>query len=51
MLIREDELQCPPLEDNTTLLRHLSQVSALRVPKGLVPVRFVVSESSAAGYM
>jgi len=50
MLICEDELQCPPLKDNTTLLRHLSHASALRVPKGLVPVRFVVSESSASSF-
>lgn len=50
MLICEDALQCPPLKDDTTLLQHLSQVSALRIPKGLVPVRFVVSESSASGF-
>ncbi len=50
MLICEDELQCPPQKDNTTLLQHLSQVTEQRIPKELVPVRFVVSESSASGF-
>ena len=50
MLICEDELRLPPLKDNTGLLRYLGRESALRIPDGQVPVRFVVPESSASGF-
>ncbi len=50
MLLLEQELEVSAVAGHEGLLTHLRQACARNVPEGLVPVRFVLTETTASGY-
>ena len=51
MILQEKELHVPAInEDHNGLLEYISQVIIDRLPKGEIPVRFVVTKTDNHGY-
>ena len=50
MLLLEQELDVPANGSRRSLLEYLREAVADRLPKGLMPVRFVVTASRTSGY-
>jgi len=50
MLLREEELEVPAVAGHDGLLTHFRQACAQHVREGLIPVRFVVTSTTASGY-
>jgi hypothetical protein len=50
MSLFERDFDCPAVAGHEGLLRHLGQVSSRLVPEGLVPVRCVVTATTASHY-
>jgi hypothetical protein len=50
MSVRESAFECPAVAGHQGLLMHLRQAYARQSLKGLVPVRFAVTETTLSGY-
>ena len=50
MFLYEKEVTIPLVEGNKGLLEYLSETTLKRLPKGEVPIRFVITRTDATGY-
>lgn len=50
MVLQEERFELPAVAGHEGLLHHLQQACTQLMPEGLVPVRFVVTATSASGY-
>ena len=50
MFLSEYSIQIPPAHGDTSLLKHFEAEVATRLPEGVTPIRFAVTEGSQAGF-